>query len=737
MLNPMQRTISLIAIILFISFQTNAQRSIQLEDIWASGAFYPGYVPGFNFLNDGKHYTRSQGNKIQKYDFTTGKVVETIFDAANIDAINFRGGFDGYTFSDDESKIVLEADKESIYRRSSKAYFYVYDRQKQDFTPVSAMGKQMYATLNPQADKIAYVFENNLYYKDLATGKTTQITSDGEQNKIINGALDWVYEEEFSFAQGFSWSPDGQKIAFYRFDESAVKEFTMTHFRGGLYPEYETFKYPKVGEKNAEVDIYVYNISSGKSVKVDLAPETDQYVPRIKWTQDPGQLCVYRLNRHQSNLDLLLADAATGETRVLFNETNKYYISESVFDNLTFLKDGEHFIWTSEKDGWHHIYLYDMNGDLVRQITQGEWEVTDLYGIDEANEQIYYQAAERSPLERQVYAIGLDGKNKTEIAGKKGWNSAQFSSTFDYYVLDHSTANTTSTYIVYDKKGNEIRQIEDNNALKNQQEKYQTTPVEFNEIETEEGLKLNAWMIKPANFNKNRQYPVLMYVYGGPGSQTVKDQWLGMNYWWFQYLAQQGYIVVSVDNRGTGGRGEEFKKMTYLQLGKFETIDQINAAKKLGALPYIDANRIGMFGWSYGGYMSSLAILKGNDVFKSAIAVAPVTSWKWYDTIYTERYMRTEEENPDGYEENSPVYFADRLQGSYLLVHGMGDDNVHFQQSAEMVNALVNANKQFDTYYYPNRNHGIYGGYTRLHLYTKMTDFLNETLKSDKSPVKP
>ena len=722
---------------LLIGIQSPAQKAITIEDIWASALLFPNSVPGFNFLNDGQHYTRLEANKIQKYDLTTGALVETILDAASLANDNFKGTIDGYDFSKDEQKILLTSEKEAIYRRSSKAYFFVYDNQKAQITPVSSLGKQMYATFNPTADKVAYVFNNNLYYKDLNSEKTIQITSDGELNKIINGALDWVYEEEFGFAQGFAWSPDGTKIAFYHFDESRVKEFTMTHFRGGLYPEYETFKYPKVGEENSIVNIKIYDLVSGKTTKVDIGSNVDQYIPRIKWTKNPNQLCVYRLNRHQNKIDLLLTDASSGTTKELLSEDNKYYISEYVFDNLVFLENGSQFIWTSEKDGWHHIYLYDMNGGLVQQLTQGEWEVTEVYGVDEVNNAVFYQAAQNSPLERQVYMTSLDGKTKRTLSAQEGWSGAQFSSTYDYFVLTHSTVNTPSTYTVKDRMGKDIRSIEENTNLKGQQESFGLPNVEFLKLNTEETVELNAWMIKPSNFQEDQAYPVLMYVYGGPGSQTVKNQWLGHNYWWFQHLAQQGYIVVSVDNRGTGGRGEEFKKMTYLQLGKYETIDQINAAKMLGQLPYIDENRIGIFGWSYGGYMSSLGILKGNAVFKSAIAVAPVTSWRWYDTIYTERYMRTEKENPEGYEDNSPVYFADQLKGAYLLVHGMGDDNVHFQQSAEMVNALVNANKQFETYYYPNRNHGIYGGYTRLHLYTKMTNFLNTTLKGNHAPIKP
>ncbi|MFT6742230.1 MAG: dipeptidyl-peptidase-4, partial [Paraglaciecola sp.] len=393
----------------------------------------------------------------------------------------------------------------------------------------------------------------------------------------------------------------------------------------------------------------------------------------------------------------------------------------------------------SEKDGWNHVYLYDMKGQQVAQLTSGKWEVTNFYGVDEVNNKFYYQAAKDGPMRRHIYEGNLQRlKQQTadrQMTTEKGTNTAQFSSTFDYYVNTHAAINSPSNYTVYTRGSKAVRVIEDNATLKATQKEMNVLPVEFFEFFTEEKVKLNGYMIKPTNFDANKKYPVFMYQYSGPGSQQVVDSWRGANYWWFQMLAQQGYLIACVDGRGTGARGEEFKKMTYKQLGHYETLDQIEAAKWLGRLPYTDANRIGIFGWSYGGYLSSLAILKGNDVFKAAIAAAPVTNWKWYDSIYTERYMQTSEENPEGYQQNSPVYFADQLKGNYLLVHGMGDDNVHFQNTAEMANALIAANKQFDTYFYPNRNHGIYGGNTRLHLFTKMTNFLTEHLMNDDSPV--
>lgn len=720
-----------------LSFQSvTAQKRITMEDIWQKYTFSPRNVSGFNFQTDGKSYTRLENGKIRSYDFLSGDFVSDIFDVTTVqDQAKLEKGFDSYAFSTDEAKLLISTETEPIYRHSTRANFFVYDRAAKSFTPLFEEGKQMYATFNPAADKVAFVFNNNLYVKDLKSGNVTQITEDGEYNHIINGATDWVYEEEFAIARGFEWSPDGKNIAFLRFDESEVKEFTMQMYNDELYPEHVTFKYPKVGEKNSVVTVHIYNLESDKTTQVDTGSEADMYFPRIKWTQDPSKLCVYRMNRHQNQLELLLADAQTGKTSLLFKEVEDQYIEEGLLDNLVFLKDGQHFLWSSEKDGWRHLYLYNMQGKLVEQLTKGSWEVTAFYGVDEKNGLVFYQAAETSPLQRHVYSVDLKGKNKKQLSKEEGWNTADFSSTFDYYELIHSTANTPPTFAVYDRKGKLIRTLEDNQNLRKLQQEYGVSPVEFFDFATSEGVNLKGYMIKPADFDKNRKYPVFMYLYGGPGSQQVTDSWGGSNYWWFQMLAQQGFIIACVDNRGTGGRGEAFKKATYLQLGHYETIDQIEAAKYLGGLPFVDKNRIGIFGWSYGGYMSSLCLLKGNDVFKAAIAVAPVTSWKWYDSIYTERYMRTFAENEDGYKNNSPVYFADRLKGNYLLVHGMGDDNVHFQNTVEMANALIKANKQYDTYFYPNRNHGIYGGVTRLHLYNKMTNFLREKLMNDMNPV--
>ena len=704
---------------LFFTFYTEgvAQKAITLEDIWQKYTYRTKGVPGFNFLKDGKHYATSEGKNIIKNDLTTGQAVGKIYEGTT--------AFDDYTFSADESKILLSKDLESIYRRSSKGSYQVWDGKA--LKPLYANAKQINPTFNSLNTQVAFTSDNNLYINNLQNNKIIQVTKDGAKNSIINGLCDWVYEEEFSFTRAYEWSPDGMKIAFLRFDESAVPEYTMQTYDNTMYPHNVTFKYPKVGEKNSVVTVWIYDVKKGALKQVQTGKA--EYFPRLKWTPD-NRLIVFKMNRLQNELELLLTDSQTGKTTSLLKETNKYFVDLELNDDIAFLKDGS-FIKSSESDGYNHIYLYDKNGKIIRQLTKGNWDVRKIYGLDEVNGEIFYQGSKIAPIQKEIYFVKLDGSKDHALGGKDGEmgvNDAQFSSNFSYFVMNHSTANTASTYTVYDNQGIKIRTIEDNKGVESLQKDYNTQPIEFFKFTTSENVELNGWMIKPVGFDPAKKYPVFMTQYSGPGSQQVIDAWKGQDYWWYQMLAQKDYMIVCVDPRGTGGRGEEFRKMTYKQLGHYETIDQIEAAKWLAKQPYVDGKRIGIFGWSYGGYMSSLCILKGNDVFKAAIAVAPVTNWKWYDSIYTERYMQTEKENTEGYKNNSPVYFADGLKGNYLIVHGMADDNVHFQNSVEMVDALEKANKQFDTYYYPNKNHGIFGGLTRLHLYTKMTNFLMEKL---------
>lgn len=706
-------------------------QAITIEDVWKDYTFLPDRVSGFSFLADGRSFTRLENNEVVRYDLKTGNRSGVLVNGGNLPASSgFTGQIDDYSFSSDESKLLLSNQEEPLFRRSSQAYFFVYDLKKETLTPVYAEKKHRLATLDPSGTRVAFVVDNNIWIKELATGKMTQVTNDGAVNKIINGAADWVYEEEFSFSRAIHWSPDGSYLAYLKFDEEKVREFTYTDFHNDMYPEYNTFKYPKVGEENSTVSLHVFAVATGATTDLLTVNSntTDRwhYLPRVQWTKAGDQLTAQRMNRYQNELELLLFDLTKGTEKTILKEASKYYID--VHDNLTFLDDNKSFIWTSEIDGFNHVYLHSLdNAAEQQQITSGKWEVTDFYGLYNGN--IYFQAAKNSPLRREVYVKSLRGRDLPRpLAAEPGVNDAQFSDTYDYFVLTHSTINQPETVTVMDGAGKPVRQIIDNMDLSGKLKTYGFQNVEFFDFKTEEGTTLNGYMIKPANAKAGQKHPLLMHVYGGPGSQQVMDNWRGQNMAWFQLLAQRGFAIAVVDNRGTGARGELMKKQTYLTLGKQETEDQISAAKYLGGLDFIDKNKIGIFGWSYGGFMALHCILQGSDVFAAAISVAPVTNWKWYDSVYTERYMRTYAENKEGYDNNSPIHYADRLKGDLLLVHGMGDDNVHFQHTAEMANALIMNNKQFDTYFYPNRNHGIYGGPTRLHLYTKMTNFLLESI---------
>ncbi len=702
-------------------------KQITLEDIW-SGEFRTEGMQALHSMNNGKQYSvlnfdrETRTATIDIYNYKTLEKVKTLVSSEDISEIQ---GFFDYTFSDDESKVILTTNEKPVYRRSRLGEYYVYDIENEKLTKVSDDLVQE-PTLSPDGTKIAYGFENNLYVKDLASGKVDQITRDGEKNKIINGITDWVYEEEFSFVRAFDWNADSNQIAFIRFDESEVPEFSMDVFGSGLYQTQQVFKYPKAGEANSKVSLHLYDLESNQlsDLRVDKTYE-DFYIPRLKWTNDPNVLSVQYMNRHQNELDLWFINTEEMSSNLVLAEKDKAYID--VTFNLTFLEDNS-FIWTSEKDGYNHIYHYSKNGDLINQVTNGNWEVTNYYGFNEKANTIYYQSTENGSINRDVYAIKLNGKNKERLTKVEGTNSASFSADFTYFINTHSSATTPPEYTLHNaKSGDLVKSIKDNDQLTQKVVEYVTSKKEFSTINVN-GNDLNMWMIKPADFDENKEYPWFMYQYSGPGSQQVANRWNGTNDYWYQMLAQQGYIVVCVDGRGTGYKGADFKKVTQNELGKYEVEDQIAAAKKLGKLSYIDEDRIGIWGWSYGGFMSSNALFKGNDVFKMAIAVAPVTSWRFYDTIYTERYMTTPQENPSGYDENSPINYVDKLKGDFLLIHGSGDDNVHLQNTMRMVEALIQADKQFEWMIYPDKNHGIYGGNTRLHLYKKMTNFIHSTL---------
>ncbi|PJJ48472.1 S9 family peptidase [Hymenobacter chitinivorans] len=709
------------------------KQNITLEDIWSKGTFQARSVPGFNWMRDGRYYSSLDNGDLVQHDVTTGKAVQTLVAGQDLKLPGSSQPLpvEGYSFNSDEKKILFWTAEEPIYRRSSRATFFVYDRASKQLVPLSAGGKQGYATFSPDGKRVAFVRDNNLFVTDLATMQEKAVTTDGVQNKIINGSTDWVYEEEFEFAQAFFWSPDSRQLAFYTFDESQVPEYNMQVW-GELYPQDYRYKYPKAGEKNSVVSISVHDVAAGRTTKMDVGPEPNQYIPRIIWTETPNLLSIRRLNRLQNKLEILHADAGTGKTQVILTDEDKAYVE--VNDDLRYLEDGKQFLFSSEKDGYRHLYLYDMKGKLVRQLTKGNWEITSIDGFDEDKGIVYYSSTEVSPLQRQLYRISLKGSGKTRLSeAAHGNNTVNLSPDCKYFLNYFSAAGEPTTVSLRNgKDGKLVKVLEDNAKLRQTMSQYNLSKMEFISFKTSEGVTLNGSMLKPTNFDATKKYPVLMYVYGGPGSQTVKDDVGGgialTNYLWHQLLAEQGYIIVSVDNRGTGARGAEFKKSTYANLGKLETIDQGESAKYLGTLPYVDKARIGIWGWSFGGYMTALAMTKNADLFKMAISVAPVTNWRYYDTVYTERFLKTPQENPGGYDDNSPVQFAQQLKGKYLLVHGTGDDNVHFQNSTAWVDAMVKANKDFQSLYYPNRNHGIYGGNTRLHLYRQMTDFVLKNL---------
>ena len=714
-------------LLLVASFSIVAQQNITLEEIW-SGAFRTKGMDELHAMKNTNQYTilnfdrSSRSMQIDLYDFGTLEKVNNIIDTKNHKELQ---SIDSYTFDKTENKILIATNSNPIFRHSFTADYFVYDISSKKLTKFTDK-KIQEPTFSSDGSKIAYAFENNLYVYDVISQTHLQITNDGKKNAIINGITDWVYEEEFAFVKAYDWNTSGEKIAFIRFDETNVPEFSMDLYNEGLYPTQSVFKYPKAGEKNAIVSLHIYDLKTNTTKKINLGNYTDFYIPRIKWTNDNNTLSVHVMNRHQNNLDLHFVDANSGNTQIILNEKDKAYID--VTDNLTFLEDNS-FIWTSEKDGYNHIYHYDKNGKLKKQITSGNWEVTNYYGFDEKNKTIYYQSVENGSINRDVYSIKINGKSKTRLSSKTGTNNAIFSPNFQYFINTYSSAINAPTFTLNESKtGALIKQIVINNEIEEKLAQYNIAPKEFFTLTTSKGNELNAWMIKPKNFDTSKKYPVFMYQYSGPGSQSVANQWNSSNDYWYYMLAQKGYIVVCVDGRGTGYKGAEFKKVTYKELGKYEVEDQIDAAKTIGNYPYVDKSRIGIFGWSYGGFMSSNCILKGNDVFKTAIAVAPVTSWRYYDSVYTERYMQTPQENASGYDDNSPINHVEKLKGNYLLIHGTADDNVHVQNTMKMIEALVQANKQFDWAIYPDKNHGIYGGKTRLQLYTKMTNFILEKL---------
>ncbi len=724
----------LLAIILFCS-SLSAQQKLSLNDLFVNGTFYTKGVYGLRSTNDGEHYTLLEGNgsQIVKYSYKTGLPVQTLLDLNKLANCPVKY-INDYEFNADESRILLCSNKKNIYRRSFTADYYVFDFKNKEIKPLSEGGSQRLATFSPDGSRIAFVRDNDLFIHDLRFGSERQITNDGKYNHIINGAPDWVYEEEFAFNKAFEWAPDGSALAYIKFNEAEVPEFQMNMFEGRnpslkeneLYPSNYSYKYPKAGEKNSKVSVYVYDVNDRTTLKMDTGEEEDIYIPRIRWTKDPKKLAIIRLNRHQNKMEILLANAKVGSATPLYREENKYYIDESNFDNLVFLDNGTQFVITSEKSGYMHLYLYDISGKEKQALTKGNYDIANFYGYDPARKLFYYSSYEESPLEKYIYSINEKGLKK-KLTPTKGWNEVSFSKNFNYYINTVSNSDMPPVITLYNAKGKTVRVLEDNQQVRETTRKYNLAKREYIQIPAADGkTMLNAWIMKPLNSKTGEKYPLLITQYSGPNSQQVRNSW---SISWLNYLVQEGFAVACIDPRGTAARGEEFRKCTYRQLGKLESDDIIAAAKYLAEQPDIDAQRVGIWGWSFGGFMSSLCIMKGHDVFSTAIAIAPVTNWRYYDSIYTERYMRTPQENEKGYDENSPMNYVGQLKGNLLLCHGTADDNVHVQNTYELSERLVQANKQFDMAIYTNRNHNINGGNTTLQLYSRFVKYLKEHMQ--------
>ena len=708
----------------FSSFSAIAQ-DLSVERIWKNYEFNPKRIGGYQAMNDGEHYIKVKEQSFYKYDLNDISDKGDLFlDGAKLVMDDKKITFDDFQFNADESKLLLLTNVESIYRRSYQAVYYLYDLKTQKLSPLDAdHSPQTLAEYSPDGTKVSFIHGNDLFVKTISTGKVEKLTQDGKRNKVINGTTDWVYEEEFSITKAYGWSPDSKYIAYLRFDEKAVPEYSMDTY-GGLYPEEYTFKYPKAGEVNSLVTAHCVSLDSKKVQQISLG--TYEYIPRLNWSSASNQLIVQTMNRHQSELNYWLIDVVKGKvsSKIFFTEKSTTYID--IDDNLLILKDGKSILRTSEESGYRHIYQLNFDGS-VKQITSGPWDVIDFLGFDESSKQIYFSSAEKGAIHKSIYSVETSGANKRDLTTTIGYNEAEFLNGMHYFIHTYSNANQAPVYQLCKSDGSVVRVLESNQAFMDKMKKEHLSTKQFIEVNAN-GVKLNASVILPVGFDPSKKYPMYVNVYGGPGHNEVLDAWDGNDYFFHQLLAQKGYIIFQVDPRGTMYQGVEFKKCTYLQLGKLEIEDVMNAVKEYAKNSFVDASRVGIMGWSYGGFMASLGITKGADVFKMAIAVAPVTNWRYYDNIYTERFMRTPQENEDGYDRNSPINFVDNVKGKYLLIHGSADDNVHFQNTMDMTTALVKANKQFELFVYPDKNHGIYGGNTRNHLFQLMLTFIESNL---------
>lgn len=706
----------------FSSAQTGTN-PIQLQDI-VDGKYRPTEMAEMQLLPDGEHYTILSPDKkmILRYAYKNGQLVDTLFNSATTRETKLDK-IEGYMISNTGHRIIVWKDKEYIYRRSWKANMYDYDVRRNFLKPLSDNpGKLMNPTFSPDGRMCAFIRDNNIWLKKFDYDTESEVTKDGEFEKVLNGLGDWVYEEEFRVTNLMSWSPDSKFLAFVKSDESEVPTFEFQVFDGSLYPGFHSYKYPKPGHNNSLVGAYTYNVDTKDIKRMNLPMDENGYIPKIYFTENPDHLAVMTLNRQQNQFNMYYANPKSTVSRLILHDENKYYINSDWISAIYFTKDN--FLYVSEKDGFAHIYLYTINGVLQKQLTNGNWDVTALYGYDPVNKTVYYQSAEESPLCRSVYKID-DKENKTKLSTREGTNSAIFSGNFEYYIHRFSDLNTPDLYTAHDNKGKQLFLLNDNAPLKEQLTETAFSTKEFFTFSNSTGDVLNGWMMKPLNFDPAKKYPVLIVQYNGPDSQEVLNRF-GIG--WECSLTQQSYIVASVDTRGTGARGEEFRKCTYMQLGILESDDLIASARYLGNLAYIDQNRIGIWGWSYGGYTTLMAMSRGNGIFQTGIAIAPVTDWRYYDTIYTERFMRTPQENELGYDKSSPMKLANNLQGKLLLVHGTADDNVHYLNTLYYSEALVEAGKIFDMQIYSNKEHSLTGSKTRMNLYKRIIDFLNRNL---------
>lgn len=714
-------------------------KALDLKEI-NSGKFSPENIYGVVPMPDGEHYTQrnAEGTQIVKYSFRTGEPVEVVFDVAKARECPFKK-FDSYQFSPDGSKILIATETTPIYRHSYTAVHYLYPVKRNDkgvttnniVEKLSDGGPQQAPVFSPDGNLVAFVRDNNIFLVKLLYGNSeSQVTEDGKLNSVLNGIPDWVYEEEFGFNRALEFNADNTMLAYVRFDESEVPSYTFPLFAGEAprnnalqdYPGEYTYKYPKAGYPNSKVSVHTFDIKSKVTRQVKLPIDADGYIPRIRFTQDPNKLAIMTLNRHQNRFDMYFADPRSTVCKLALRDESPYYINENVFDNIRFYPDN--FSFVSDKSGYPHLYWYSMNGNLIKQVTSGNYEVKSFIGWNPDTNEFYYTSNEESPMRQAVYKIDRKGK-KVKLSNQQGTNSPIFSSSMKYFMNKFTSLDTPMLITLNDNTGKVLKTLVTNDKLKEKLAGYVIPQKEFFTFKTTEGVDLNGWMMKPVNFDPSKRYPVLMFQYSGPGSQQVLDKW-GIS--WETYMASLGYVVACVDGRGTGGRGSEFQKCTYLNLGVKEAKDQVEAAKYLGGLPYVDKGRIGIWGWSFGGYMTIMSMSEGTPVFKAGVAVAAPTDWKYYDTVYTERFMRTPKENAEGYKAASAFSRADNLHGNLLLVHGMADDNVHFQNCTEYAEHLVQLGKQFDMQVYTNRNHGIYGGNTRNHLYTRLTNFFLNNL---------